>query len=96
MVKKMLSKGEIKELVRYHENMEKRGGLSHTTSYFDKNQTIQILNAVTDKQTVTQDGKWDITYFNDRKPAGFFVKPVDGYAPCGWFEIESAITRLEL
>lgn len=96
MVKRMLSEQEIKELVSFHDNMEKRAGLSHSNSYFDKNQTIQILNAVTDRHTLTENGYWQIIYYENRKPAGFFVKPVNGLLPCGWFEIESAINRLEL
>jgi hypothetical protein len=91
---KQLSDLEIEKLIAYHYNtmslLQPR-----SASAFSKEQTIMILNAVTDKKTTTEDGAWKIKYRDGHKK--FFVKPASGhFVPCGDFVTENALARLEL
>jgi len=67
---------------------------------FTKDQTIQILNAVTELKTTTDDRQWSIKYMDNGKR--FYVKPGPEHlgksrlVPCGSYITEWALDRLEL
>lgn len=90
---KQLSDREIEQLIAFHYNTQSLLQ-PRTASAFTKEQTIQILNAVTDSKIVTDDGLWKIKYKSNGQ---FFVKPNSGdFVPCGHFVVENALARLEL
>lgn len=92
-----LDRDTIESLIKWdqaqHLTYDKR------VSTFDKNVTLQILNAVSDHKTKTEDGLWSIAYSRtrDNERERFFVRPSDHhYLPCGVFDVEDALTRLSL
>lgn len=95
-----LTKDQIQELINYEHN--KRLKLEpNVKPNFDKEDTISILNAVTEKQNRTADGKWDITYYPvANKPLRFFVCPAQYKEypplPCALLFVDAAIRRLAL
>lgn len=90
---RQLSELEIEQLIAFHYNTAAMMQ-SKTKPAFDKQQTLQILNAVSDSHTITDDGKWKITYKKDNTE--FFVKPVGAFVPCGHFNKENVLARLSL
>lgn len=93
MAGRQLSDLEIEQLIAFHYNTAAMMQ-SKTKPAFDKQQTLQILNAVSDNHTLTDDGKWKIIYKKDNTE--FFVKPTDAFVPCGHFNRETALSRLSL
>lgn len=93
-----LTATEIQSLIKYDENMSQR--LGDKNPVFTKDQTIQILNAVTELKTTTDDGNWSISYTDNGKR--FFVKPgperrgKSSMLPCGNYITEWAMDRLQL
>lgn len=93
MAGRQLSDGEIKQLLAYEHNVSINVAFKSRPA-FDKQQTIQILNAVTEDKVITEDGKWKITY--RKSGTEFFVKPTRGFVPCGHFNREAVMERLSL
>lgn len=95
----VLTQDQINSLLKYDENMERRLSVN-AAPVFTKEQTIQILNAVTELKTTTDDGEWSISYMDNGKR--FFVKPGPNHRgksrliPCGSYITEWAMDRLEL
>lgn len=90
---RQLSPEEINQLITFHYNTAAMMQ-SKMRPAFDKQQTIQILNAVSDNEVLTADGKWKIIY--KKNNTEFFVKPVDAFTPCGHFNKKNALARLSL
>jgi hypothetical protein len=95
----VLTQDQINSLIKYDANMERRLSVNAAPA-FTKDQTIQILNAVTELRTITDDGCWSITYKENGK--SFYVKPGPEHSgksklvPCGSYITEWAMDRLEL
>lgn len=93
-----LTKEQIDSLLRYDKNMSER--LGDRAPVFSKEQTIQILNAVTELRTITDDHQWLIKYSHGGKR--FAVKPgpehkgKSSLVPCGNYITEWAMNRLQL
>jgi len=93
-----LTETEIESLIKYDKNMSQR--LGDRAPVFSKEQTIEILNAVTELRTVTDNGEWTIRYSDNGKR--FFVKPGPNHqgkstlVPCGNYRTEWAMDRLQL
>lgn len=89
-----LTPQEIQLLINFHRNTSEMMQ-PRMVSAFTKEETIQILNAVTDRKVSTEDGVWKITYRDNYQR--FFVKPASGnFVPCGNFITKNVMERLEL
>lgn len=96
-----LTPDQIDSLIKYDRNMEKRLSVN-AAPVFTKEQTIEILNAVTELKTTTADGNWSISYKDNGNR--FFVKPgperiargKSAQLPCGSYITEWALDRLQL
>lgn len=97
---KTLTSDQIASLLAYDKNMSQRLEASSGKPIFTKEQTIQILNAVTELKTLTDDGEWKIKYSDNGKR--FFVSPgpkhrgKSNVLPCGSYITEWALGRLQL
>ena len=96
---KHLTQDQINSLIAYDKN-KSRLIEGKSTPVFTKEQTIEILNAVTELKTTTEDGHWSIRYSDNGKR--FFVKPGPKHpgpstlTPCGSYITSWALDRLQI
>ena len=95
MIKTPLTQQQIKELLKFEQN-RKIAYATHKPA-FSKQQTLAILNAVTDGLTITANGQFAIHYqvgkYGEQR---FFVQATGAHTPCGNFVTEWALDRLSL
>lgn len=97
MAGRRLTDDEIADVITYYHNTQQRLE-SRITPAFDKVATLSIIDAVTDRLTLTRDKKFRIGYYHKSGHESdlFYVRPVGQLIPCGNFEVDTVVARLAL